>query len=125
MEEEKYFMWYDSADNMPTYGPHYYGDEQLIGKKLYHPLSDLLKMRIIDSLKKLLSGAKLGTKIKVHYLHSNGDLMLTRIDDDQIKMLDQLAKHYTDYSKHRKEMKEVEEKMDALNKKLRVPSKYD
>jgi len=82
MEETKYFMWYDSGDNKPWYGPHYYSDVDIIGKKLYHTLDELLKTSISDSIKKKLKGAKLGTKIKIHYLHSSGNLMVKRIDED-------------------------------------------
>lgn len=102
--ENKFFMWYDSSrKDWPICGPHYYGDAKLIGKKCYHSLEELLKMSIADSLKKRLISAKIGTRIKVHYLHSCGDLMLKRIDDDQVKALNEAIK--------------IDEEISALNEK--------
>jgi hypothetical protein len=95
--EEKIFMWYDSGDNIPCYGPHNYFDEQKIGKKLHHSLDDMLKMNISNSLKKRLTKAKIGTKIKIQYLHSSGDLMVMRIDETILKYLDELEKVNDEY----------------------------
>jgi hypothetical protein len=89
-KETKYFAWYDDSNNTPYYGPHMRADEQIIGKKLYHTLDDLLKMDISESIKKRLKGAKIGSKIKIHYLHSNGDLMVKRINPEDVLILEQI-----------------------------------
>lgn len=85
----KYFMWYDSCGNTLWKGPHYTCDEKLIGKKYYHTLEDLLKINSIsDVMKEKLKDVEVGTKIAVHYLHSNGILMLKCITFDEAKELD-------------------------------------
>ena len=120
MEEKRIFMWYDSGDNEPFYGPWMYGDSELIGKKLYHPLDELLKMNISDSIKKKLKSAKIGTKVKIHYLHSSGDLMVKRIDENQSKILDQLSDSTAKYSALNKQMDEVDGKRRELIQKLKI-----
>jgi hypothetical protein len=120
MEEKRVFMWYDNGDNKPFYGPWMYGDSDLIGKKLYHPLDELLKMNISDSIKKKLKSARMGTKIKIHYLHSSGDLMVKRIDEEQIKILDQLNDSTAKYSILNKQMNEIDEKRKKLIEKLKI-----
>lgn len=109
--EEKYFMWYDSDRRYggPTYGPHYYGDYKLIGQKLYHPLSDLLKISLSDALKKRLTNAKVGTCIKIHYLHSCGNLMVKRIDESEIEHLNIIEYNY-------KEINLLDDKISELKK---------
>jgi len=120
MEEVKYFMWFDSYNNEPCYGPHYYCDVDKIGKKYYHTLEDLLKTRISESLKKKLSGAKIGTKIKIHYLHLNGNLMVKRIDENQVKILDTLTKSTKEWSKVNEKLNEIEEDRRKLISKIKV-----
>ena len=105
---EKYFILYDSARMAPYYGPHYVIDvEAGGGKKLYHSLEELLKMSFSDALKQRLASARLGTAIKVHYLHSNGNLMLKRIDAEDTQKLDKLAVL----------MNEVQELVDKIEEK--------
>lgn len=113
-KELKLFMWYDSSDNKPWAGPHYYGDENLIGKKLYHTLDDLLKTSISDSIKKRLSGAKIGTRIKIHYLHSSGDLMVKRITEEQAKSLDELWSLYGEINRYKTLIRTLESKCHEL-----------
>jgi hypothetical protein len=86
--EQKYFMWYDSAHrDWPIVGPFFYEDRKIIEPRCYHSLDELLKTGISDSLKRRLSSAKTGTRIKMHYLHSCGDMMVKRISDEQLKAL--------------------------------------
>jgi hypothetical protein len=118
MEEKKFFMWYDSGHDAPCYGPHYYYDEQLIGKKLYHSLEDMLKMSISEALKKRLNGAKIGTKIKMHYLHSNGNLMVKRIDEKEVKQLDELDKMNDEWTKIIKKQYLLEKEREKVIAKL-------
>ena len=81
-------MWYDSAHkDWPIVGPFFYEDRKIIEPRCYHSLDELLKIGISNSLKKRLSSAKTGTRIKMHYLHSCGDMMVKRISDEQLKAL--------------------------------------
>jgi len=116
--EKKYFMWYDSdttrGGQHPIYGPHYYFDEQIIGKAYYHSLDDLMKTSISDSIKKRLRGAKIGTKIKVHYLHSNGNLMLMCISEKQIELLKTLDVNNKECSKLKKRLYQIEHKSKEI-----------
>jgi len=114
--EKKYFMWYDSGRlKCPRYGPHYCDDIDKIGEKLYHTLDELLKMHTpSDSLKKKMIGAKLETRIKMHRLHSNGDLMIRRIDEKQVELLDELQKNYNERQILEKKLKEFEKIGDSL-----------
>ena len=87
-------MWYDSGGRnhrypCPILGPYYH--YEVIGKKYYHTLEDLLTINIPDSIKKRLTSAKIGSKIKLMKFHSCGDLMLMRIDDKQTEYLDKLS----------------------------------
>jgi hypothetical protein len=120
MEEVKYFMWYDNYNNEPCHGPHYYCDVNKIGKKYYHTLDELLKTSISDSIKKRLIGAKIGTKIKIHYLHSNGDLMVKRVDENQMKILDTLTKSTKEWSKINEKLNQIEEDRRKLISKIKV-----
>ena len=123
MSDEKYFMWHDSGHPETFhFGPHYYGHEQAIGKKLYHSLSELLIGDYLpDGIKKRLKGAKVGTKIKIHYLHSNGDLFLICINRDQADNLDMVDKLLLESSYHRSQMyqkdKEIEKILNKILKK--------
>ena len=119
MEEVKYFMWYDSGHNEPFRGPHYYCDVDIIGKKYYHTLNELLKTSISDSIKKKLTGAKLGTKIKIHYLHLNGNLMVKRIDENQVKILDNLNKSTKEWSTVNEKLNQIEIEREKLINKLK------
>lgn len=121
MEEVRYFMWYDTdyRSRGADYGPHYYGDEKKIGKRLYHTLDDLLETSLSDSVKKRLKGAKIGTKIKAHYLHSSGDLMLKRIDPEVTKILDKIMKLDKESSKLRTEVGKKEYEVEQLFSKVK------
>ncbi len=123
MEEKKYFMWYDSGRGI-TYGPHHFHDENLIGKKLYHSLEDLLKTTISDSIKKRLISAKPGTKIKVHYLHRGGDLMLKRIDESQVAIIDQLENNYTQQREINQRYRKLEQEAEEINNLLLPKTVY-
>ena len=81
-------MWYDSSrKDWPIMGPFFYEDRQIIKPECYHSLDELLKTNISDSIKKRLASAKVGTRIKMHYFHSCGDMMVKRISDEQLRAL--------------------------------------
>ena len=113
--EEKFFAWYDSGSEGPMYGPYFHFEN----KKLYHSLTDLLQMESISvNVKKRLSNAKIGTKIKVQYLHSAGDLMLKRIDENEIKILNQIDAYYGNLEPLKLEVRELEQKIKKLSEKF-------
>ncbi len=119
---EKYFAWYDRSDRFkhrPYYGPHYVIDINAVrGKNLYHSLSDLMKTSISDSVKKRLTSAKVGTKIKVHSLHSDGNLMLKCIDEEQVKILNDIHKLHDDAVELDKKQKAIELKLEKMYSKI-------
>ena len=82
---EKIFKWYDSArPNDPFEGPYYWSWIDEIGKSLTHTGEELLKLPISATLKKRIKEAREGTKIKMHYLHSCGDVCVRRLKQDEI-----------------------------------------
>ena len=115
--EKKYFMWYDSGRG-PTYGPHYYGDSEKIGKSLYHSIDDLLKIDVSESLKKRLVSAKPGTKIKVHYLHSAGNLMLKCLSPEEVERVMSLKILHDKVEKISKEMYTLNKKISTITDSL-------
>lgn len=122
---EELFMWYDSGRNGPCYGPHYSGDERLIGKRLYHSLDDLLKINLSDSIKKRLKSAKIDTKIKIHYLHSNGDLMVKRITEAEARLLNNLSVYNDTLTLLDKEKSVVEKsREEIINRLFPIKVKY-
>lgn len=126
MEEKKYFMWYDSEGEHdyqrggPCYGPHYAVDEELIGKKLFHSLEDLLKTKATfsESIKKRLINSKVGTKIKVHYLHRSGNLMLRRVSEEELKIISRLEEIYNKERELNSEINKLELESEVIRKKL-------
>ncbi len=118
--EEKYFMWHDTGyPGRFCFGPHYWGHEQEIGKKLYHSLSDLLKGDYLpESIKKRLKGAKEGTKIKVHRLHSNGDLYLICVNKEKTILLDKIDQLILDSSYHKDQMILKDKEIDKIFNKV-------
>jgi hypothetical protein len=113
-EETKIFVWYDSSCYEPIYGPHMYGDVKTIGKKLCHTLDDLLKMDISESLKKRLTGAKIGSNIKIHYLHSNGNLMVKRINPEYATTLNDIDRINKENIEMEIKISENEQRRDNL-----------
>ena len=117
--KDKIFMWYDSDDRHgPCYGPHYYVDTEAIGKRLYHNLDELLKTSISDSIKKRLSNAKPGTKIKVHRLHSNGDMMLKRLSPEEVESVKYLEDLMEQHSEVSQKLYALEKSIDKMKSKL-------
>ena len=92
MENKKiFFMWYDSYTKyQPWPGPWFVVDIDKIGKRVYHTLEELLELNISSSIKKKLKSAKIGTSIRMHYLHSCGDMMVKRIDEYQVEALNEI-----------------------------------
>ncbi len=121
MEKDKYFMWYDSDDRRqhPTYGPHYSSDIKIVGgAKCYHSLEQMLQMNISDSLKKRLINCKIGTKIKIHYLHSEGDLMVKCISSKEVVILDEYMENNNKIKSLEEQVRKIESEQIILIKKL-------
>lgn len=120
--EEKYFMWYDSDRYRGfklEYGPYFSYDVELVGgKALYHSVDSLLNTSLSDSIKKRLKGARIGTKIKAHYLHSCGDMMLKCITPEQAKQLDIVDYNIKKISELRKQMYELEKKNEEITSQI-------
>jgi len=112
----KIFIWWfddNSYENdCITYGPHYWGDEQLIGKNIYHTLEDLLKIGLSDSIKKRLTTAKIGTCIKVMKYGTRGDLMLKCISEDKVDYANEVKNIDNKISLMHKEIMELEKKRE-------------
>ena len=112
--EEKLFVWYDSGDHRMIYDPHMLYDQKLIGKSFYHSLTDLLKMNISDSIKKRLSSSKIGTSVKISYYHSQGDIMVKRIDPTELGNVMKLHENIQEVEIYRKRVSDL----DIENRKL-------
>jgi hypothetical protein len=92
--EKKYFMWYDSQnEDHPIIGPYFYADTQAVTSNYYHELEDMLRMPTIsESLKRRLKSARTGTRIKIHYLHSRGNMMVKCVTEKDIPQLDEISR---------------------------------
>ena len=118
----KTFTWifYNHCEETkePTYGPHYWDDEQLIGKNMYHSLEDLMKTNLSDSIKNRLNKAKNGTLIKVMKYGTRDDLMLKCISDDEIIYLNKIMDIDNKLMLLNQEIIELEKEREKLNTKL-------
>lgn len=118
----KTFIWWFKdncyGENLVTYGPHFYGDEQLIGKNISHTLEELLKIGLSDSIKARLNSAKKGTCIKVMKYSTRGDLMLKCISEDEIDYVKQLKEADDKLILLQEEMRQLEKERKKLNTKL-------
>ena len=104
-------MWLDTGrEGDYMYGPHYAGDVKEIKKRLYHSMDDLLLINISVALKKRIKGAKIGTIIKLHKLHSNGNLAIKCIDSIQLAELKKIEQINS-------EVEYLQHKINALTKK--------
>lgn len=105
-------MWYDSEDEhdyqrgCPCYGHHYTVDVELI----------ITKVTFSESTKKRLINEKVGTKIKVHYLHRSGNLMLRRISEEELKIISRLEEIHEKENKLNSEINKLE--LEVIRKKL-------
>lgn len=97
-EGDKVFSWLEVGlragfrPGSQMQGPYYDNWQQAIGeKRYYHTLEELLKMPLAESLKKRLISAKEGTKIKLHHLHSCGDVAIRRLKADELAELRAMA----------------------------------
>jgi len=122
IEDTKFFVWYDSdrRHDEPMYGPYMIYDEKLIESKYYHSLDDLLKINISDSLKKRLISAKVGTSIKISYLHSAGNLMVKCISKEDVLKLNNLIDLDNEYYKIENELSEINKKRKIIIKELNI-----
>jgi len=127
--EEKLFMFYDSDDRNPhpEKGPYHYGDYIKIGQKFYHTLEDLMKTHYSEAVKKRLSTAKMGTKIKLFKFHSCGDYYIKRIsrtEAEKLDILNSVEKQLTWLkSEAYKAESEISKFCDELLPELRVKNK--
>jgi hypothetical protein len=120
MEEKKYFMWYEQNHHYDdrthiTYGPHYYSD---VEKAPYHELEDILKTHLSASVEKRLKTAKIGTRIKAHRLHSAGDMMLKRINEEEKKDLDRLIELHNEIGKLDDKKRKLQEEAGLIRNVL-------
>lgn len=77
-----------------------------------------MKINISESIKKRLIGAKEGTKIKIHYFHSSGDLMVKCINDKHLEKLNQCIEINTLITKFESDINQLTDNRDNLIKEL-------
>jgi hypothetical protein len=118
----KTFIWWKEdrcyGEDLVTYGPHYQGDVQLIGKNISHTLEELLKIGLSDSIKARLTSAKKGTCIKVMKYGTRGDLMLKCISEDELDYVKQLKEADDKLILLQEEIRQLEKERKKLNTKL-------
>jgi len=86
--------------------------QKLIGFSYIHSLEDLFKLPISEVLKYRLDTAAEGVIIGIHHLHSNVDLAVRRLSDNEIetmKLEKKLSSNLADV------VKQIEEKTPALH----------
>lgn len=87
-EKDRVFSWLSIGYNgeHQVHGPYYTNwIEAIGGERYYHTLEEMLKLPLSDSMKKRLSSAKEGTKIKMHHYSRGTDRYVVRLTKNEIK----------------------------------------
>jgi hypothetical protein len=110
----KKFIWCSrSSDKVSCIkGPDKKEWQKLIGFSYIHSLEDLCKLPISDVLKYRLDTAAEGVIIGIHHLHTNVDLAVRRLSDNEIETM-QLEKKLS--SNLADVVKQIAEKTPALH----------
>lgn len=89
--DEKMFKWFDSyRPNEPFYGPYFTAGVELIGSKLIHTESELLKLDLSETIKNRIRSARENTVIKICYLHNAGYLCIRRMTKQEISKVNHI-----------------------------------
>lgn len=109
----KKFIWCTRSSNKVfcIKGPDKKEWQKLIGFSYIHSLEDLFKLPISEVLKYRLDTAAEGVIIGIHHLHSNVDLAIRRLSDNEIETM-QLEKKLS--SNLADIVKQIEDKAPAL-----------
>lgn len=85
----KKFIWCERSSNRvsPIKGPHKEEWQKLIGFNYIHTLEDLQKLPISDVLKYRLDSAAEGVIIGIHHLHTNVDIAIRRLSDNEVETM--------------------------------------
>jgi ribosomal protein S1 len=110
----KKFIWCTrSSDKVSCIkGPDKKEWQKLIGFSYIHSLEDLFKLPISEVLKYRLDTATEGVIIGIHHLHSNVDLAIRRLSDNEIETM-QLEKKLSNSLANI--VKQIEDKAPALH----------
>jgi hypothetical protein len=86
---DKTYIFYDSYRPTSSRRPHHYCWIEKLGDKRYYSHADILKLDefvCTTTFNKLLT-LKPGTGLKLHYLHSCGNLMIRLLTKEEIELL--------------------------------------
>ena len=110
----KKFIWCARSNDKITCvkGPDKKEWQKLIGFSYIHSLEDLFKLPISEVLKYRLDTAAEGVIIGIHHLHSNVDLAVRRLSDNEIETM-QLEKKLA--LTHQDILRQIAEKTPALH----------
>lgn len=131
-KNKKNYFVYDSSRKTCFRGFHYqsWTDKIEDHKKGYYSEDDVEKVKndIGESLYKRISGLRIGTCLKLHYLHSIGDLMIRRLSDDEVNLICEKENIEQELKLVKEEIKkyipeELKEKLLKLEKKQRQLNK--
>ena len=128
-EETAYFRYFDSyrkyVNRKGPYSLHH--QEQIGSHKFFHTKEELLQCDFSDTIKKRINSAKIGTKIKLHYLHNAGDLCIERVPLELIEKYQKLDELNLEMQKINEEIREATEtlqnKKKIITKQIREQKK--
>jgi hypothetical protein len=84
------FVWFDSSRPENYLRPYYVNHVETLGTSPFTHRSDLLKVHWSDTICKRIKSAKEGTVIKLHHLHSCGDMCIRRLTQEEIDLLQEI-----------------------------------
>lgn len=121
------FVWFDSSRPENYSRPYYNNDVESLGNSSFTPRSDLLKMNWSNTLLKRIEKAKEGTVIKLHHLHSCGDMCIRRLTQEEIDLLQELDNKRNELHDVQEEIKktvpELISRENNLNKYIKKSNK--
>ena len=79
------YIFFDSSRPNEISRPHYYRWHDVLGIKVYYTYEDILKTRELVSKTTFnrLMKLKPGTHLRLHHLHSVGDMMIRMLTDEE------------------------------------------
>ena len=132
----KYFGWFvrryedHTLQHARPCNAYFTNDKNIIGDKHIHTLDEIIKLNISDSKKQKIRSLKIGSYVRMSNLSSIDELILQRLDDKHINLLDELSNltQELDYIRdilkqtpYYNDEKELVKKIAKLKKEVNAP----
>lgn len=86
------YIFYDSARPTEFLAPHYNTQRELLGVKVIYTREDIEKLagrgNLSATMSKRLLALREGNSLRLHYLHSCGDMMIKRLTAEEINLIE-------------------------------------